>query len=388
MKDQTTSQATCIGGQPGARRRRAAAFAPSAFAQEPSGRVSRLDEIIVTARKVEENLQETPIAITAITGDALKDRQVFRTEMLDQLVPNLQFANNAPLAGNNSSSALFIRGIGQTDPTSTVDPGVGLYIDDVYIGNAVGGSMALRDIANIQVLRGPQGTLFGRNTIGGAVIITTTDPGDEFGGKVRAELGDDSLIDGFVALDVPLGEKFKTRSSLGMRQQDGYVTRPDGTDLGDTDTFTGSTKWVWTPNDASAPPSSSTTTKSEENGAPLVFAAMNEAATFPRVASLDAGCPGSPTARCRRRASGSAAVPMTDDPRCANDFQGAGPLRQQRHAAAVQQVRQLGRLAQSVLRSHRSDDPQVHHRVSRGGLDRRARCRQHAAARSSTPTTT
>ena len=114
---------------------------------------------------------------------ARRARRCSAPTMLDQLVPNLQFANNAPLAGNNSSSQVFIRGIGQTDPTSTVDPGVGLYIDDVYIGNAVGGSMALRDIANVQVLRGPQGTLFGRNTIGGAVLMTTTDPGDEFGGE-------------------------------------------------------------------------------------------------------------------------------------------------------------------------------------------------------------
>ena len=102
-----------------------------------------LGEIIVTARKFEENLQDTPIAITAFTGAALEERQIFKTDMLDQVVPNLQFANNAPLAGNNSSSQVFIRGIGQTDPTSTVDPGVGLYIDDVYIGTAVGGTMDL-----------------------------------------------------------------------------------------------------------------------------------------------------------------------------------------------------------------------------------------------------
>src|SRR5688572_13674753 len=156
-----------------------AALSPATFAQQPQEPIG-LDEIIVTARKVSENLQDTPIAVTAITGAALEDRQIFRTELLDQVVPNLQFANNAPLAGNNASSAVFIRGIGQTDPTSTVDPGVGLYVDDVYIGNAVGASMALRDVANVQVLRGPQGTLFGRNTIGGAVLITTKDPGDDF----------------------------------------------------------------------------------------------------------------------------------------------------------------------------------------------------------------
>ena len=126
--------------------------------------------------------------------------------MLDQVVPNLQFADNAPLAGNNSSSQVFIRGIGQTDPTSTVDPGVGLYIDDVYIGNAVGGTMTLRDIASVQVLRGPQGTLFGRNTIGGAILLYTTEPGDEFGGTVRVGSASDSLLDGFIALDAPFSE--------------------------------------------------------------------------------------------------------------------------------------------------------------------------------------
>ena len=93
-----------------------------------------LAEIIVTARKFEENLQNTPVAVTAFSGSELDERQIFKTDRLDEVVPNLQFANNAPLAGNNSSSAVFIRGIGQTDPTSTVDPGVGLYIDEVYMG--------------------------------------------------------------------------------------------------------------------------------------------------------------------------------------------------------------------------------------------------------------
>jgi iron complex outermembrane receptor protein len=294
----------------------AATFTMPALAQDPE--THALEEITVTARKVVENLQETPIAITAITGDALQDRQVFRTDMLDQLVPNLQFANNAPLAGNNSSSAVFIRGIGQTDPTSTVDPGVGLYIDDVYIGNAVGGSMGLRDIANIQVLRGPQGTLFGRNTIGGAVLMSTKDPGGEFGGEVRAGFGTDSLIDGFLALDVPFSESLKTRWAVGLRKQDGYVTRPDGTDLGDSNTITAQTKWVWTPTDKVTAKLLLDYTDSDENGSPLVFAAITEAATFPRVASQDAGCPGVvfPT---------SGPVPMIDDPRCANDLQAAGP---------------------------------------------------------------
>jgi iron complex outermembrane receptor protein len=300
------------------------ALSTPVFAQEPES--TGLDEIIVTARKVEENLQQTPIAITALSGSELLDRQVFSTDVLDQVVPNLQFANNAPLAGNNSSSQVFIRGIGQTDPTSTVDPGVGLYIDDVYIGNAVGGSMALRDVANVQVLRGPQGTLFGRNTIGGAVLISTTDPGDEFGGTVRAGTGDDGLIDAQIALDLPLSSTFKTRVSLGMLKQDGYVTRPDGTDLGDKDMFMGTLKAIWTPREGVRATFGFDYTKADENGSPLVFAAMNEAATFPRVASLDAGCPGlTDGAVPPPGLPDQPTVPMIADPRCANDLQARGP---------------------------------------------------------------
>src|SRR5690349_3572082 len=125
-------------------------IASAAQAQNSQGETGTLAEITVTARKVSENLQDTPIAISAFSGATLENRQIFSTDKLTQLVPNLQFATNAPLAGNNSSSQVFIRGIGQTDPTSTVDPGVGLYIDDVYIGTAIGGTMSLRDINSVR----------------------------------------------------------------------------------------------------------------------------------------------------------------------------------------------------------------------------------------------
>src|SRR6195256_6234929 len=196
-----------------------------AVAQEAERLGAVLEEVTVTARKVRENLQDTPVAITAMSGDALEQRQVFQTDKLTQVVPNLQFGTNAPLAGNNASSQVFIRGVGQTDPTSTVDPGVGLYIDDVYIGSAVGARMDLRDINNVQVLRGPQGTLFGRNTIGGAILMSTADPGDKFGGAVRGGFGSDKLFDGFLALNAPSSDTLKARFTAGRRKQDGYVTR-------------------------------------------------------------------------------------------------------------------------------------------------------------------
>jgi iron complex outermembrane recepter protein len=295
----------------------------SGFAQQPE--TNSLEEITVTARRVEEKLQDTPIAITVLTANALENRQIFATDALDQVVPNLQFSNNAPLAGNNASSQVFIRGIGQTDPTSTVDPGVGLYIDDVYMGSAVGGTMAFRDIANVQVLRGPQGTLFGRNTMGGAILLTTTAPGGEFGGTLRAGLGSDSLGEFFGAVDVPFSETLRSRFTFGLRKQDGYVKRNiGGEDLGDTNTWTGTGKLVFAPSEAFTATFNVDYTKADENGNPQVLAAINEAATFPRVASLDAGCPGL-TDVANPMGIPDQPTPALNDPRCANAAQITGP---------------------------------------------------------------
>ena len=279
-----------------------------------------LEEITVTARKVEENLQDTPVAISAFTGEGLERRQIFSTDDLDNVTPNLQFSNNAPLAGNNNSSQVFIRGIGQTDPTSTVDPGVGIYIDDVYMGQSVGGTMDFRDIAGVQVLRGPQGTLFGRNTIGGAILLTTKEPGEEFGGTFKGGVGSDNLRELNLALDIPLGDKVKSRFTYGTRIQDGYVIRvSDGTDLGDKNSYTATGKIVFTPSDDFEIKLQFDYTKADENGSPLVFAEANENAVFMRAASAAAGCPGYVDWT-------SGPVPMIDDDRCANDFQNKGPF--------------------------------------------------------------
>src|SRR6185436_15375436 len=290
-------------------------------AQDTESQAGGLAEVTVTARKVRENLQDTPVAVTALSGDALDERQIFATDKLTQVVPNLQFGTNAPLAGNNSSSQVFIRGIGQTDPTSTVDPGVGMYIDDVYIGSAVGSRMDLRDIASVQVLRGPQGTLFGRNTIGGAILLSTTDPGDEFAGTLRGGLGSDSLFDGFAAVDVPISSTVKSRFTAGRRKQDGYVTRTDGTDLGDTNTYTLTSKFIWQATDKLEARWLADYSHADEHGSPLVFAAINPTATFPRVASSDAGCPG-----FNGNFATLPAVPNIPDDRCANNFQARGPF--------------------------------------------------------------
>ena len=104
------------------------------------------------------------------------------------------FNASAPISGSSATASVFIRGIGQNDYTLVTEPGVGIYVDGVYIACSVGGALDLVDIERIEVLRGPQGTLFGRNTIGGAISITPKKPNEELGGKIQLTLGDDELM--------------------------------------------------------------------------------------------------------------------------------------------------------------------------------------------------
>jgi iron complex outermembrane receptor protein len=191
----------------------------------------------VTARRREESLQDTPIAISAFRAELLEQRQVQQTADLERITPSLQFKPAGQLSGNSAAGVAFIRGIGQLDPTAAVDPGVGIYIDEVYVGRAVGGQIDFGDVAGVEVLRGPQGTLFGRNTIGGAILVRTRAPEiGQFGGKAHFRVGEDDLYDGGAALNLPLGGTAAARFSGGFRKRSGYVTRPfDGRDLGNDD---------------------------------------------------------------------------------------------------------------------------------------------------------
>jgi len=299
----------------------ASVFGAPALAQEQQAEVSENEELVVTARRRAESLQDTPVAVTVISGAALEDRGLVSTTDLDQAVPNLQFTTYGTLSGNNSAAQVFIRGIGQTDPTPAVDPGVGLYIDEVYIGRSVGGAMDFRDIANVQVLRGPQGTLFGRNTIGGAVLITTNAPGEGAGNTVRVGVGEDGMLEAFGALDVPISPTLDARVSAGFRQRDGYVTRAfDGVDLGNEDTYSGQFALRWTPTADLTFTGRVDYASEDENGSPFVFRAMNPAALFVGAASIAAGCPnildGLPP---------PVLVGPLDDDRCGNNSQALGP---------------------------------------------------------------
>jgi iron complex outermembrane receptor protein len=133
-----------------------AAHSDDVPATPPSTTATLMEEVTVTARRREENIQDTPISIAAYSGAALEARGVERADDLAKIVPNLVFQQNPGAGGSESNAAVFIRGVGQSDFIPTVDPGVGLYIDGVYVARSVGSLLDLVDIDRVEVLRGPQ----------------------------------------------------------------------------------------------------------------------------------------------------------------------------------------------------------------------------------------
>jgi len=179
-----------------------------------------LEEIIVTARFREENLQETPLAITAITGSLLESRGATSTLDLDAFVPNTVIA---PLgAGWGSTAAAFIRGIGLGDNSLSFEPGVPIYIDDVYHGRPQGAVLDLLDVERVEVLRGPQGTLFGKNTLGGAVRIVSRKPDGTGNGFLDVGAGSRDRLNIRGSYDFALSDTVFARVSASAKTQDGY----------------------------------------------------------------------------------------------------------------------------------------------------------------------
>ena len=197
---------------------------------------AQIEEIVVTAQKREENLQDTPIAITAFTEESLEGRMINDISKLADFTPNVIFDTTTPISGLSNGAAVFIRGVGQLDFGLTTDPGVGTYIDGVYSSRAVGGVLDVVDIERIEILRGSQGTLFGRNTIGGAINITTKRPAETFGGMVEATFGEFERTDFKASVDIPIAEKFLTKLAFSSKNRNGFVDRISvGDRLGDED---------------------------------------------------------------------------------------------------------------------------------------------------------
>jgi len=244
--------------------------------------VEEIEEIVVTARRRTENLQQVPISVTALSGAELAARQVDAMDQLGFVVPNLQFDKAAPSSGSSSVGQIFIRGIGQADYTPVTDPGVALYVDGIYIGRSPGNVLDLLDIERIEVLRGPQGTLFGRNSIGGAIKVHSRQPGfDDTDSSVELRVGNDDLRGLNFRLNLPLNDTLAASFALGRVGRDGYVERPfDGIWTGDRDRWSARGAVRWEPTDRLTGSLVIDYTTIDENGAPVVSGGVNDRQPF------------------------------------------------------------------------------------------------------------
>lgn len=200
-----------------------------------SGISAMMEKIQVTARKREESLQEAPLSLTAFSGDGLEARGIENISEIGGVTPNLTYQNSPGAGGSSSVATVYIRGVGQRDFLGTIDNGVGFYVDGVYIARTVGATVDLLDVDRVEVLRGPQGTLFGRNSVGGAVALYSKKPTENFEGYVDATIGTDSLAKLKVSVNGALADNLFGNFSALNATQDGYVSRPAGGDLGDDD---------------------------------------------------------------------------------------------------------------------------------------------------------
>lgn len=210
-----------------------------------------LEEIVVTAQKREESLQDTPVAVSAFTATAIENKGIENISEVADFTPNLIFDTTSPVSGLSSGAVVFIRGIGNTDFSLTTDPGVGTYVDGVYMSRSAGGVLDVLDVERIEVLRGPQGTLFGRNTIGGAISITSRKPADELQGKIALSVGNFDRQDVRASIDIPLGDTLRSTFAISSKNRDGYVDRVlVGDELGDEDKLSFRGAVVFEPSDA------------------------------------------------------------------------------------------------------------------------------------------
>ena len=196
-----------------------AALPSAAMAQDETAADEDNGEIIVTARRREESLQDVPIAVTAFSGEALEARGAIDITDIGQLTPNTTLETSR---GTNSTLTAFIRGVGQQDPVSGFEQGVGIYLDDVYLNRPQAAVLDIYDVERIEVLRGPQGTLYGRNTVGGAVKYVTRQLPQDVSVKVRATYGSYDQADLVVTASAPISDMIRIGASGARLSRGGF----------------------------------------------------------------------------------------------------------------------------------------------------------------------
>ncbi|MEO1305945.1 MAG: TonB-dependent receptor, partial [Pseudomonadota bacterium] len=211
--------------------------------------VRTFETVTVTARRTEETLFTVPGQVSAFDADTLVDDLAAENiGALQGTVPNLNLVQGR---GSSSAANIYIRGIGQPDALATFDPAVGVYVDDVYISRIRGALFDVYDVERIEVLRGPQGTLYGKNTNGGALKIVSKKPGDDFEAFGRVSYGSYNAIEAAGSISGPLIDgTLGGGLSLYSGSRDGYVEDPNGNfEYNDKDTWAARGSLVWTPVD-------------------------------------------------------------------------------------------------------------------------------------------
>ena len=202
----------------------AATLAPTGAAAQDSdtvaqGRESASNVIIVTARRREERLTDVPLSVTAVSGEQLERSGTLELTEIAQEVPNLTLEVSR---GTNTTLTAFIRGVGQQDPVAGFEAGVGLYVDDVYLNRPQAAVLDVYDVERIEVLRGPQGTLYGRNTIGGAIKYVTARLPDSPEFKIRGTYGSYDQADLVVSAAVPVSDSLRIGASGARLSRGGF----------------------------------------------------------------------------------------------------------------------------------------------------------------------
>ena len=224
-----------------------ALVALSAGAASAQDNAATVEEIVVTAQKRSENLQDVPVSVTAITGSALADRGANNVIALNNMAPGLRVSSGDAAA----NPKIFIRGVGLSDFNPNSSSGVGVYMDGVYIGSPLAQMAGFFDLAQVEVLRGPQGTLYGRNTNGGAINVTTRRPTQTYTADASAEYATYNAINLNAAVGGPIVEdKLAFRVAGQYVADDGYTyNRVTGNDVNATKYWAGRAQLLFTPNE-------------------------------------------------------------------------------------------------------------------------------------------
>ncbi len=192
----------------------------------PASTTGQIQEVVVTAQKRSENVQRVPIAITAFTAQALKEENIHEVSGLGRLTPNVNLDTSSPFGGANEVLSASIRGIGQDDFAINLDPGVGVYVDGVYYARTTGANVNMLDVDRVEILKGPQGTLFGRNTIGGAISVVTRAPSNDYKANAEVTLGSFNRRDFQATADVPIiPDTVLSTITVSSLNRDGYQQR-------------------------------------------------------------------------------------------------------------------------------------------------------------------